>query len=322
MRGLEIIFWVTFVCLMVPAGLLSVVRLVEPESGRALQIQAFTPYALPLYALALLLLVGAAVRASNGRAHLLAPTVLALLGLGAHFYWFSPQVLGSTPSPAAGATSIRVMTANLYAGEGDAVALAQEVKDREVDLLVVNEITDRALRDMQRVGLRSELHFQAGSTGSSVEGTMIFSRAPIEPVEPVDTEFDSLVATTGGFVVLAVHPNPPVQPDQWRTDHDTLYAAVKSSKPDLILGDFNATADHAPMRRLADRGYRDSVEITNGILQPTWPANGQYPILGWFPPSVAIDHVLVASDIAVVDTQTVDLPASDHRPVVAVIARR
>ncbi|GAB2765435.1 hypothetical protein GCM10027020_17330 [Nocardioides salsibiostraticola] len=322
MRGIEVTFWIAFVVLIVPAGTLTVVRVVEPESGRALQIEAFTPYALPLYALALILLAGTAVRRSESNAPFLVPAVLVVVGLGAHFYWLSPQFLGATPEPADDAPLVRVMTANLLAGEADTVALVELVRDQDVDLLVVNEVTDRSVRDMVRVGLTALLPFQAGTPGEGVEGTMVFSRKPLTDVKSIDTEFDSLVATTQDLVVIAVHPRPPGDPVGWRADHDAVYAAVGEYDPDLILGDFNATPDHPPMRRLSDNGYRDSVEITNGIIAPTWPTNGGYPILGWLPATAPIDHVLVSSDIAVVETGTADLPSSDHRPVIAVIARR
>ncbi len=315
-------WWTAFVVLMVPAGTLTLVRLVEPDSSTALQIQAFTPYALILYFLALVALGGVAVWGARIKAPLIAATAVALLGLGAHFYWFSPQFLGPHPVPAAGTTPLRVMTANLLAGKADVVTLVDQVRDRDVDLLVVNEITDRSLRDMTRVGLGRVLPFQAGAPGATGEGTMIFSRKPFADVARIDTDLDSVVATTQGLVVLAVHPRPPLDPAQWRADHDAVYAAVGKYDPDLIMGDFNASMDHYPMRRLSESGYRDSVEITNGVLAPTWPANGHHPILGWLPPTVAIDHVLVSSDIAIVQTGTVDLPASDHRAVVAVIARR
>lgn len=322
MRGLEVIFWTVFVALMVPAGSLTVVRLVEPDSARALQIQAFTPLAFPLYAVALVMLSVAAVRATTDKALFLAPAVLALLGLAAHFFWLSPQFLGPNPEPAAGAEPMRVMTANLFAGEADTVALVERVRTEEVDLLVVNEITDRALRDMLRVGLDESLPFGVGTPGQDVEGTMIFSREPIVEIARVGTQFDSVVARTMGMVVIGVHPVPPLEPDQWRADHDAIFSAVGEFDPDLVLGDFNATPDHEPMRRLSENGYRDSVEITNGVFMPTWPANGLYPILGLLGPTAPIDHVLVSSDIAVVQTGTLDLPDSDHRSVVTVIARR
>ena len=40
------------------------------------------------------------------------------------------------------------------------------------------------------------------------------------------------------------------------------------------------------------------------------------------PSLVQIDHVLVGPRMAAIDVHTVDLPGSDHRAVVATVARR
>ena len=89
-------------------------------------------------------------------------------------------------------------------------------------------------------------------------------------------------------------------------------------EPDLVVGDFNATADHAPMRALADAGYRDVGELANQGWQPTWPTRGVFDLLGL--PLAQIDHVLVGDRLAALDLGTVAVPGSDHRAVVATVA--
>ncbi len=72
--------------------------------------------------------------------------------------------------------------------------------------------------------------------------------------------------------------------------------------PDLVVGDFNATADHEPMRSLADAGYRDVGELANEGWQPTWPSGDAVELLGVSVPSlVQIDHVLVGPRLAAPD---------------------
>jgi endonuclease/exonuclease/phosphatase family metal-dependent hydrolase len=120
-----------------------------------------------------------------------------------------------------------------------------------------------------------------------------------------------------------VHPHSPVDAALWRRDHATIRAAVASGSPDLVVGDFNATPDHAPMRALADEGYRDVADLANEGWQPTWPANGLYRVLGVPLPRLApIDHVLVGERLAALGSSTVDLAGTDHRPVVAEVARK
>ena len=47
-----------------------------------------------------------------------------------------------------------------------------------------------------------------------------------------------------------------------------MLAGAKASDADLVLGDFNATSDHAPMRAWKDAGWRDSLELVNAGLEP------------------------------------------------------
>ena len=73
-----------------------------------------------------------------------------------------------------------------------------------------------------------------------------------------------------------------------------LLAAAEEPGADLVVGDLNATPDHAPMRAWRDAGYRDSLELVNAGWSPTWPSNGITPAPGVHPPTlIQIDHVLV-----------------------------
>jgi endonuclease/exonuclease/phosphatase family metal-dependent hydrolase len=125
------------------------------------------------------------------------------------------------------------------------------------------------------------------------------------------------------LTVLAVHPTAPTDPEQWRADHAAVLAAAEASDPDLVVGDFNATLDHPPMRALADHGWRSVEELANEGWQPTWPSNGLVSPFGLPLPSlVQIDHVLVGPRLAALSTHTVEIPGTDHRAVVAEVARK
>jgi endonuclease/exonuclease/phosphatase (EEP) superfamily protein YafD len=312
------------VVLLTPAVVLTLCRLTDPSWGRAVQAVAFTPLALPLYAVALALLVVVMVVRRTAALPYVLPALLAAAGLVLHAWWFAPNVTGDVPEPAAGADPVVVMTSNVLAGRADSAELMDRVRDHDVDVLVVNEITLSSLASMEAAGLTDELPYRAGQPGfdDTVAGTMVFSTEPTELVDVLDTTMGSLVVDTGGLRLFAVHPSTPVSPDLWRADHATILAAVEDRDPDLVVGDFNATPDHAPMRALHDAGYRDSVELTNGGFQPTWPVNGKFGLVGLLGPIVQIDHVLVSDDWAVTETETSEIDGSDHQPVIAVVARR
>ena len=87
--------------------------------------------------------------------------------------------------------------------------------------------------------------------------------------------------------------------------------ASGTGPPRVLAGDFNATLDHAELRRLLDRGYRDAAEQAGVALRPTWPAGRTLP------PTVTIDHVLADPRIRVISARSVAIPGSDHRGVLA-----
>lgn len=312
------------IVLLAPAVLLTLLRLIEPSPARAVQAVAFTPFALPLYAAALVLLAVVMVLRRTVSVASAVPAGLALVGLVLHAAWFAPRVAGEVRQPAADATPVVVMTTNLLRGRADGAQLMDEVRDRDVDLLVVNEITGSSLAELEAEGLRDELPYREGNPGAddTVTGTMVFSAGPTVLRDVLDTTLDGLVVDTLDLRLVAVHPRAPVWPEDWRIDHDRVLTAVEEHAPDLIAGDFNATPDHQPMRDLDDAGYRSSMELINRGFQPTWPVNGLFGVIGFLGPVTPIDHVLVSDDWAVTESETIELDGSDHKPVVAVVARR
>jgi endonuclease/exonuclease/phosphatase (EEP) superfamily protein YafD len=312
------------VVLLAPAVLLSLLRLTEPPWDRAVQAVAFTPFGLPLYAAALLLLGGVMLVRRTVALPYAGTAGLALAGLVVHAWWFAPQVTGDLPAAAPDAERVVVMTSNVLKGHADVVGLLDQVRDHDVDVLVVGEITESSLAEMEEAGLESLLPFRAGRPGQddTVFGTMVFSNQPTEPVASLDTAMGSLVVDIEGLRVLAVHPSTPLSAERWRADHATILAAVEAGVPDLVVGDFNAAPDHAPMRALEDAGYRDSFELTNAGFQPTWPVDGLFGPVGLLGPVAQIDHVLVGEDWTVTGTERTDLGGSDHRPVLATVASR
>ena len=78
----------------------------------------------------------------------------------------------------------------------------------------------------------------------------------------------------------------------------------------MLAGDFNATLDHADLRDLLDRGYRDAAEQAGVGLRPTWPAGKDL-----LPALVTIDHVLADRRVRVISARSVAIPGSDHRGV-------
>ena len=321
MRLRSVVFWVVVLAALLPGLLLTFTRAVEPEGGRWIRLESFTPYGVPLYLLALLLLAVAAFR--GRRPWTIALAGVAAAGLALHCWWWSPMVTGANPPAPEGAERLRVMTANVYLGQADGPALVEDIADAEIDLLVVPEITEDLLADMERAGLDEVLPYRAGDAEGTGSATMMFATQPLDDPTPLDTRWGGWQVTMGDLTVLGVHPSSPVDPGWWRRDHAEILAAARASDADLIVGDLNATIDHEPMRRLADAGFRSVTELANEGWQPTWPAYGVIDVAGLeLPRVVQIDHVLVGPRLAAVGSHTLAIPGTDHRALVAEVALR
>lgn len=315
--------------LLVPAVLITAARVLRLDDGRAIRLVAFTPYAMLLYTLALVL---ALVALAAGRRFwrraggLMVLLVLPLLVL--HLVWASGSYVGSVPQVRG--ERFTVMTANLYFGEADPARVVELAVKNGVDAMVLSEITPDALRRMNDAGLPGVLPHSAGGAAPGVDGTMVFAADEISTVMPLDTDFNSYAVTItsealGTVDLVAVHPHPPMDDAAiWARDHKIIRAHVArttASETRIVAGDFNATPDHAVMHELEDLGFRNGTRIANSRWQPTWPASGEMSVLGVAVPSMLqIDHVLAAGSARVVNTESVSIEGSDHRAVVATLA--
>lgn len=316
------VFWGLVVLLLAPAVSLTVLRLSDPHVGVLIRAQSMTPLALAPYAVVLVLLAAWSLR-HRRRAWVV---VVPLVGLGLHAHWLAPMYTGATPPPNPRTTPWVVMTVNLRFGEADADTVVRDALREKADVLVLEEITPPELVALDRAGLSVLLPHRAGKPRADSAGTMLFSKGRVTHVVSEPTVFRSMLATVrtpdGPMLVFAVHPAPPTDPTNWVRDHRRLVSIAAQSRPDLIVGDFNATLDQVPMRDLEDEGYRSAGELTNEGWQPTWPANGLYDLL-WvlpLPPVAEIDHVMVGRGVTALSSHTLRVGGTDHRAVVARVA--
>ena len=319
---------------LVPAGLLTLLRLMQPGQAWAVQTVAFAPFALVGYALALALLVPVFVHVVRRRTRGVGVAVglalaLAVTGAVLHLAWLAPQFVGTVPAAGLGQAPFRVMNLNVYKGNADPATVVADAQEQDVDVLVLEEVTPDWLGALEAHGIAESFPYRAGEPERLVAGTMVFARDPISAVSRLETSFDSLaldVTLPGAQVHLyAVHPYPPVSgADRWRDDLAALASAAGSDGDlDLIVGDFNATPDHSPFTRLGDLGFRSAAEVANDGWQPTWPTNGTVRILGIsLPRLVQIDHVLIGPSLTCLWTSRLVVPGTDHSALVTEVAFR
>jgi endonuclease/exonuclease/phosphatase (EEP) superfamily protein YafD len=295
----------------VPFAVLAGLRLLGIDGGRyTIAALALTPYAT------------------------VAGAVLAALALLLRHWWIGGVVLGLVlalvvailprvwPDDVtdAGGPRLRVMALNLHYGQANAGTVVDLVRTHRVDVLGLPELNSAAVDELTRAGLFELLPHTVLHPAASGAGSGIASRYPLlgRDLVPAATQqqAEALVDLAGGRDVefVAVHPIAPTfDSDDWKAELEALPHAGGREPLRVLAGDFNATLDHAALRRLLDAGYRDAGAQRGDGLVATWPGEV-------FPPPVTIDHVLADERLAVLDYRVLDVPGTDHDAVYAELA--
>jgi endonuclease/exonuclease/phosphatase (EEP) superfamily protein YafD len=243
-----------------------------------------------------------------------------------HLLSVVPEILPGNPEQApAGAARIRLLTSNLRYDNNQAGRLGAQITDQHPDIVVLAEVSPLTLDRVRSSGALGGYPYRAVYPADGAFGAAVFSRFPLsEPAAPrVDGVLPLRVTVTVDdrrrFVLYAVHTISPTRSDyarRWRREIDALRTEVKrATLPVVMAGDFNATRDHRPFRRLLDAGMRDAHDVVGAGWTPTWKANSLL-----LPPVLRIDHVLASPAFAVTGYRVGAEIGSDHKPVLADLA--
>ncbi len=206
-----------------------------------------------------------------------------------------------------------VMSANLLHGRADVDRVLRLVREHDVDVLSLQEITSEALARLDASGARKLLPGRALRPQPRAAGIGLMARRRLDDVAETGPDGRVVQASLSGLRLAAVHPYPPIAAAsvrEWRAVLDALSGPFESRRAHLLIGDFNATLDQRAMRLLLDRGYADAADATGDGLVATFPVGGPRPV-------VTIDHVLVPRTVGVRRFSAHDVRGSDHRAIVA-----
>jgi endonuclease/exonuclease/phosphatase (EEP) superfamily protein YafD len=278
----------------------------------AVQLLAFTPYA----AAGSVLVLAAASATRRWRL-----TGAALLTAAVLLACVVPRAVADRGQVAAG-PRLRVLTVNMWVGSADAATIVGLVRTHRVDVLALQELTTPGQRALDAAGLARLLPYRVSYVEPQVSG--LFSRFPLldDGVRVLPSAFGQARATvsvpgTPPVAVESVHTYAPIGTrarDRWAVDLAGQPPATVDGPVRLLLGDFNATLDHAPLRRLLATGYRDAGDIRGAGFAATWPDHGHVVL------PVTIDHVLADRRVGVVSYRVFPVRGTDHRAVYAELA--
>jgi endonuclease/exonuclease/phosphatase (EEP) superfamily protein YafD len=223
---------------------------------------------------------------------------------------------------------LRVVTANIYFGRGDAQSLAATA-NASADVLAVQELTPEAVQRLANAGLDKSFPYHALDARPGASGVGMWSRYPITSSKRI-ADFE-LAMVSARIKVEGVQVDPTVlvahmsgpwpQPiDDWRGDMRHMQATMSDLAKSagggcaIVAGDFNSTPDMREFRSLLSGGFQDASQQAGAGFNRTYPANSQVN-----PPIIAIDHVLTFQCTAT-SAETTALPGSDHRGLMSSVA--
>jgi endonuclease/exonuclease/phosphatase (EEP) superfamily protein YafD len=213
--------------------------------------------------------------------------------------------------------NLTVLAANVLDGRADAGALATLIAREQPDLVSLPEsgleFRDKLMPMLD--GYRSWVSTEPGKPdGWSVTLLVADRMGDVEVGSGPQLRAQQLWARGGALgarTFHAVHPQAPMarwQARVWARDMDSIAAWTAARPAPIVAGDFNATLDHAPLRR-ALHGVKDAAAGTGLGLTGTYHSR----LPRWA--GIRIDHVLVPDEAEITRYEIVDIPGTDHRAV-------
>jgi len=254
------------------------------------------------------------VLALIARSWVLAGAAVALFALCA--YWQAPLFIGGGGG---GESNITVASVNMKFGQADADEIVAMVRDNEVDLLSLQELTPEAVVALNAAGLDGELGYSEVLAEPGITGTGLWSRYPLTNVEELQGFVSGQIVATveapeGSFTMLAVHPRAPGSRNHigWEAEMNLLRDELGAiDGPVIVAGDFNTTRDHRVFREIEALGYSNAADRIDAGFHPTFRQGTEMV------PLVVIDHVLTRDiPLRPATYSTLVITGADHRAVI------
>lgn len=240
-------------------------------------------------------------------------TVSVLWNAGLILPYYIPVGPSTVPESA---TSISLISLNVYTSNTDKDAVLAYLRERQPDLIVVMEVDDRWERALSQLKDLYPHHLIQSRADNF--GIGLLSRWPLinaRFVKLAETDLPNVVAQVEKegrqFQIVGTHPLPPIGSEYTRERNAQLNEVAglvqKAQLPCIVAGDFNATPWSSAFREFSKRsGLRDSA-LGRGI-QGSW--NAKSPLI-----RIPIDHVFVPMNAVVTKRILGPNVGSDHYPV-------
>lgn len=251
---------------------------------------------------------------------LLASFSLAALNMTfiAPWNWHFSQPIDDSTSGTS-APKMTFLWANVSTSNRSFETFLKYVQAQDVDVILLAEVDQAWVEALNP--LNEDWTYKIFSPREDNFGMAVYSKIPFENDRILSFEAFEVPAIqfqlnhpSGHDVsIFAVHPVPPIG-RRYTQSRDAYLDGLSrhlsgTTRPRFIIGDFNATPWHAPVRQLIQQGRLDYIPPDPGWFPNTWPSS-------LLPVGIPID--LCLADVSKLKIQIQRGPdiGSDHRPLV------
>lgn len=257
--------------------------------------------------------------------------ILAILAILANGWPLVPYYYPAA-AESSGAADVTILVANLQSRAASAQAMADLVKQRRPDLIVLTEITADSETALKQLDI--DYPFRAAELRKSPYNVLLLSRHRIlayqfvYPTTGYLPVLDARLCATRAMVtaesdgppcysLVALHAARPLGEGNLQLRNRQLSAAAgiaarDRQRPVLLAGDLNITPWSAAFGRLERIASLADASIGTGI-KPTWFS--RFPFVG-----LPIDHVLNNPGFRVTGVEVLPSIGSDHFPLFVSLA--
>jgi endonuclease/exonuclease/phosphatase family metal-dependent hydrolase len=229
--------------------------------------------------------------------------------------------------------SLRVVTYNINWGGPQPEQVARFLSESDADLICLQE-THRQWESFLRSQLSASYPYSSFHSSGGAGGIAFMSKCRLSNVRLLKAEagwFPALIADVdteiGPIQVLNVHLKPPVSdtgsatlsaycesPEVHRRELASFLEAAETDRPLIIAGDFNENERRDALKDLLSQGFTNALSRYDR-RSSTW----SWKVFPGIMLRNRYDHIIFSRHLHCVGAQVVDVRASDHRPVMAVL---
>ncbi|MCK5707471.1 MAG: endonuclease/exonuclease/phosphatase family protein [Candidatus Aureabacteria bacterium] len=210
--------------------------------------------------------------------------------------------------------SLSVIAVNLNANNNRLFNAINILVNLDPDILLISEITDRTINHLKPI--EKAYPYKILFPRNDGFGIGLFSKIKLDNSSVRFSPDDNymipyIYAEIDGLHLYGIHPLHPTS-SRYFKDRLGVFSAIKKHPKMIILGDFNTVPWSSLLKNTKKR--LDLIDIKGGFrtLIPTW---GTWIIFG-----LSIDGCLISKNISAKNYNTIPIPGSDHKAIIAEIS--